>query len=72
MLMTVPPKVTRKGKDYYTIAFAARLLGTNAEKARELMGRGELDWTQLRVKGRPRIPYDSISAYQERQAQSKR
>lgn len=69
--MTLPPRVNRKGKDHYTIAFAARLLGTNANKVRELMRRGDLEWTQLRVKGRPRIPSDSISAYQERQAQSK-
>jgi hypothetical protein len=56
MLMTVPPKVTRKGKDYYTIAFAARLLGTNAEKARELMGGANWIGRSCGSRGDPGFP----------------
>lgn len=41
-------KVIKDGKAYYKISDAAKILGTNAVKVRQLMGRGELDWIQLR------------------------
>lgn len=69
--MAVLPGVTHAGKAYYTVAAAARLLGTTTPKIREMMGRGELEWTQLRVNGRLRIPAEGIIAYQRLQAQSK-
>lgn len=51
-------KVTHKGAQWCSVGDGARYLHTNANKIRELMGSGELAWTQLRLNG---ILYVSIS-----------
>ena len=64
----MPPndKVVHKGKVYYSVGATARMLSTTATKVRELMGRGDLDWTQLRLNGRIVITAESIVAYKKR------
>jgi hypothetical protein len=44
----VVKKVILDGQTYYSIADAAKMLGTNAKKVRQLMGDGELEWRQTR------------------------
>ena len=43
------------------------MLSTTARKVREMMGRGDLEWTQLRINGRLLIPVESIVGYMKRQ-----
>lgn len=59
-------KVIHKGRAYYPVNVAARLLGTTASKVRELMARGDLEWTQLRTNGRLMVTAESLVAYKER------
>lgn len=61
-------KIIHNGKAYYPVGAAARLLSTSAGKIRELMGKGELEWTQLRVNGRIVIPAESIVTYKKQLA----
>ncbi len=56
-------KVIHNEKAYYSVGATARMLSTTATKIREIMGRGELEWTQLRVNGRIVISAESIVAY---------
>jgi len=59
-------RVIHKGKAYYSVGEAARMFGTTATKVRGMMGRGDVEWTQLRVNGRLLIPAESIVAYKRR------
>lgn len=59
-------KVIHKGRAYYPVSAAARLLSTSAPKIRELMGSGDLKWTQLRVGGRIMIPAESIVEFRRK------
>ena len=45
-------KIILEGKVFYSIADTAKMLGTNAAKVREIIGRGELDARQTRVNSR--------------------
>jgi hypothetical protein len=60
-------KYVKEGKPYYSVADAAKLLGTNASKVRELMGSGQLEWNQTRLNGRLIVDADSIVRYREQQ-----
>lgn len=51
------------GKIYYTVGGAAKVLRTNAVKAKELMVQGALEWENFRVNGRIYISETSIIAY---------
>ena len=53
-------KVIHEGSAYYSVLDAARLLGTSAPKVREMMGNGNLEWTQFRVNGKLFITAKSI------------
>jgi hypothetical protein len=64
--MTTPGSVTHDGRVYFSVGEAARELSTTATKIRQMMGRGDLDWTQLRVGGRIFVPADSILASKRR------
>jgi hypothetical protein len=61
---TISParKVIHNGKVYYGVGAAARMLSTSATKIKEMMDRGDLEWTQLRVNGRILISAESIVA----------
>ncbi len=58
-------KIIHKGRAYYPVGAAARLLSTTAPKVRELRGLGDLEWTQFRTNGRLMIPAESIVAYKK-------
>ena len=60
-------KYLKDGKPYYSVADAAKLLGPNAAKVRELMGTGQLAWNQTRLNGRLIIDAESIVRYREQQ-----
>jgi hypothetical protein len=60
-------KYVKDGKPYYSVADAAKLLGTNASKVRELMGSGQLEWNQTRLNGRLIVEAESIIRYRDRQ-----
>lgn len=60
--MPANDKVVHKGKVYYSVGATARMLSTTATKVREMMGRGDLEWAQLRASGRILITADSIVA----------
>lgn len=64
--MPTNDKIVHKGKAYYSIGATARILSTTSAKVREIMGRGELDWTQMRVNGRQLISAESIVRYEKR------
>ena len=68
--MPANDKVVHKGKVYYSVGATARLLATSATRVRQMMGRGDLEWTQLRVNGRILVPAESIVAYMRHQDQS--
>lgn len=63
-------KYMKDGKAHYSVADAARLLRTNAQKVRELMGDGTLEWNQTRVNGRLIVEAESIWRYRERENRS--
>jgi hypothetical protein len=56
-------KIVRDGKTYFTVGATARLLSTTGNEVREIMGRGDLEWTQFRMNGRLLITAASIAAY---------
>lgn len=58
--MLVKNQVIHEGKIYYTVAATARMLSTTTTKVRQMMGTGDLEWTQLRVNGRILITAESI------------
>jgi hypothetical protein len=59
-------KVTHNGKTYFTVPATAKMLLTTANKVRDLMGAGELEWTQFRVNGQLMILADSVISYRKR------
>jgi hypothetical protein len=65
--MSANKKVIHGGKTYYSVGATARILSTTANKVREMMGRGDLEWTQFRVNGRLLITAESIVGYKNRQ-----
>ena len=68
----VRTKVTHAGKTYYSVGGAAKLLSTNTMKVKQLMGDGNLEWSNLRVNGPLYISEASILAYQREQLERKR
>jgi hypothetical protein len=54
-------KVLHNGDAYYSVADAARYLGTTATKVRGMMGDGSLEWAQFRVNGRLFITAKSLA-----------
>ena len=61
-------KTTHKGKVYYDVVSTAGLLRTTAARVRQLMGEGELEWTQLRLGGKLVVRAESIAGYKRRQS----
>ena len=64
--MPVNRRIVHEGKAYYSVGATARVLSTTARKVREMMGRGDLEWTQLRINKRLLIPVESIVGYIKR------
>jgi hypothetical protein len=58
--------ISHKGKVYYDVASTARLLRTTAARVRQLMGAGELQWTQLRRGGKLVVPAEYIVEFKRR------
>jgi hypothetical protein len=65
-------QLKRRDKTYYPVGRAAKMLGTNTAKVKELMVNGDLEWSNLQVNGPLYIPQDSILAYQRRLLELKR
>jgi hypothetical protein len=65
-------QLKRRGKTYYSVGRAAKMLGTNTAKVKELMANGDLEWLNLQVNGPLYIPEDSLLAYQRRLLEYKR
>jgi len=59
-------RIVHDGKVYFTVGETARNLSTTATKIRQMMGNGDLKWTQLRIGGRLFVPAESILAYKRR------
>lgn len=69
--MRVERKIIHEGRVWYSVPAAARLLHTRTEKVREIMGKGEVEWTQLRTGGKLLIAVDSLLSYEARLKDSK-
>jgi hypothetical protein len=61
-----PKKILHEGKVYYTVPDAARYLGTNATKMRQILGKGHVDWTQIRANGKILVTAESLVAFKYR------
>jgi hypothetical protein len=59
----VLPRIVKNGIAYHTVGNAAKVLGTNTMKVKQLMGDGTLEWLNLRINGRIYITEASILAY---------
>ncbi len=53
-------KVIHEGITYYSLADAAKYLGTTTPKIKEMMGNGSLKWTQFKVNGKLFITATSL------------
>jgi hypothetical protein len=60
-------KIVHEGRTYYSVGATARILSTTPKKVKEMMGRGDLEWTQFRDNGPLFVTADSIVGYQKRQ-----
>lgn len=60
-------KVIHKGETYYSVADAAKYLGTRADKIREMMGNGTLQYKQLKTNGPLLILATSLVYKKERE-----
>ena len=69
--MSAIKKVIHEGKAYYSVGATARVLLTTPKKVKEMMGRGDLKWTQFRSNGRLFITAESIAGYTKRQQDRK-
>jgi hypothetical protein len=69
--MRVERKIVHEGRVWYSVPAAARLLHTRTAKVREIMGKGEVDWTQLKTDGKLLVAVDSILSYEQRIRASK-
>jgi len=66
-----PKKILHDGKVFYTVPDAARYLGTNATKVRQLIGAGEMEMDQIRTNGKLLVTAESLVAYKGRQQEKK-
>ena len=53
-------KILHNGSTYYSVADAARYLGTTTPKVRGMMGDGSLEWAQFRANGKLFITAKSL------------
>ena len=56
-------KILHEGRYWVAIPAAARLLHTSVPKIREAMGRGDLEWTQIKLNGKPFVGVESLHSY---------
>ena len=49
--MKARDKIVHKSITWYSVAATAKMLGVTKMQAREMMGKGELEWTQLEPNG---------------------
>jgi len=69
------PKIERvfqEGTYWYPVPSAARLLGTNATKIRQLMGNGTLEWSMKSRGSLMLVSATSVEAYRASDANPKR
>lgn len=64
-------KVIHDGRVWYGVPAAARLLHTTTAKVRDIMGKGEVEWIQLKTGGKLLLSAESILAYEQRIANDK-
>ncbi len=70
--MRVERKIIHEGRVWYSVPAAARLLHMRTAKMREIMGSGEVEWTQLKAGGKLLVAVDSILSYEQRIQATKR
>lgn len=70
--MRVERRIVHEGRVWYSVPAAARLLHKTTATIREIMGKGEVDWTQLKTDGKLLVAVDSILSYEQRIKASKR
>jgi hypothetical protein len=68
--MPVKGKINHQKKAWLNVAATARQLSTTTAKVRELMGRGNLTWTQPRANGKLYVSAESIVAYEKRMSET--
>ncbi len=66
--MKASDKIVHNGTVYYSVAGTAKLLFTTKTKVKEIMGRGDLEWTQFGLNGQLFVSATSIAAYSKRQS----
>ena len=65
--MKASDKIVKNGTVNYSVRATARLLSTTANKIKEMMGRGDLEWTQFELNGKLFVTATSIAADDKRQ-----
>lgn len=58
--MRVERKIVHEGRVWYSVPAAERLPHCRIEAVREIMGSGEVEWTQLKVDGRSLVAVESL------------
>ncbi len=53
-------RIVRDGKVFYSIPETARMLKTSANKVRDYMGDGSLEWIQFETNGRLYVTAESL------------
>ena len=64
--MKARDKVVHNGTVYYSVGATAELLCTTKTKIKEMMGRGDLEWTQFKGNGPLFVTATSIASYDKR------
>lgn len=64
--MAAKTQVMHEGKLYYSVAAAAKLLGTTSPKLKQIMVPEGFEWTNFRVNGPIWISAESIVSYMRR------
>jgi hypothetical protein len=62
----MPKKIQHNGQDWITVPAAARFLETTAAKVREVMGSGEIEWTQIKEGRKLFVSLQSVLDYDKR------
>lgn len=64
--MRVERKTVHEGRVWHSVPAAARLLRTKTVKVREIMGPGDVEWTQLKAGAKLLILVQSLLHHEQR------
>lgn len=65
--MRTERKIIYEGRPWYSVPAAARLLHASTVRMREIMGKGEVEWTQMRKGGKLVVSIESLLKYESTQ-----